>query len=294
MELRHIKTFMHITKYGSYSKAAQSLYLSQPAITAHVNELERELGVRLFQRHKTPVKLTEPGEIFLKYALQFMDTIKRAEIAINNFKHGEKASLSISLSEAVFFWILPYIDNFKLHHPLVDIKINVCLSTITMEKLESGDVDFGIIRMDKPFYKSDKFEFLHIGSDEALLVFSPHNELAVLEAITMEHISKQSIIIYGRDTNFGKQIESILGSAISRRATVEMNSSQAIKLFLMRSNMISFVPRSLVQKELDLGILVSKPIQGMEAIKRYSILLYRNEPPLSAISTSFLKFIQTV
>lgn len=292
MELRCLISFVRVAQHKSYSKAAQALHLSQPTVTAHINELEKELGVRLFQRYKSPVQITEIGEVFLKYAKHALDILKQAEDTIDKHKKGSQGSLSLSLSESVFYWLMPYIDRFKLYYPLIDIKVNVCLSPITIDKLTNGEIDLGVIKTDRPFFNNRLFNFLEIGNDEAVVIFSPHNNLADFDELDVDQLKGKPTIIYGGNTNFWEQIAGLLGNDLDYNATVEMNNSQAIKLFLIKSDRIAFMPKQLVQSELDMGILVSRPIKNISPITRYSLLLYRNDIPLSDIAQQFLKFLE--
>ena len=264
MELRHLITFERIVHFKSYSKAAEALFVSQPAISAHISELERDLGIKLFYRHKSPIQLTAGGMILFEYSKQILELVKQATDAIDGFTKGITGPLKMSVSESVFEWFPPYLNKFKSLYPQIDIELGVNLSPITIEKVISKEINLGVIRPSIPNWSNALLNCINIGEDEIIMVCSPSNPIFKCKTITKEHIKMSSIIAFGKDTDYGKLVTNIIEECgISPNTNIWISNLQATMRFLEKSNNVAFIPKRVVKMALDEGRLITRSIEGL-------------------------------
>lgn len=294
MEFRHLLSFVYVAQYHSCSKAAQALFLSQPAVTAHINELERELKTQLLYRSQSPIRITETGALFLAYAKQLLALRDQAVSEVASYESGQHGVLSMSVSESAFDWVVPYLNRFKSAYPGVLIQLQINLSYLTLEKLTRREVQLGIVKTSEPRLSDPHFCFSAVGEDDGIVVFSRRNPLARYDEIPMAALKKMrpQVVIFGRNTNFWAQMTGILDQVgIEYDASVEMNQSEAVKRFLEKSDRIAFLPRGLVQAELDQHLLETRPIKDFPRIPRYSLLVYRKDSLLTAAAKQFVCYL---
>ena len=294
MELRHLVSFEKVAQYKSYSNAAKALFLSQPTITAHINELERELRVQLFYRNHSPVQLTSEGDIFLRYVKQILTLLEQATVEISNYQDGASGTLSLSISESAFQKLAIYFNRFSSAYPHIDMDLQINLSHVTIEKINCSECQLGIIKTSKPFISEDCMAYHVLGEDEGIAVFSKNCSLAKYDEIPLEALKNPRLqkVIYGKGTDFAKQIDSILKHFnVEHTTSIKMSNSNAIKLFIQRSECIVFLPAGLVQNELEQGLLETRKIRDFPPIPRYSLLIYRKDYPLSVASKRFVEYL---
>lgn len=140
------KTFYVVAKSGSLSTAAKILFISQPAITLQIKNLENQLGISLFTRTKHGVILTSEGKILFNYIKSGMECISNGENAILNLKNLDTGTIRIGVSTTICRYILmPYLENFHKKYPKIDIQINNNISNNLIKELKNGNLDILIM-----------------------------------------------------------------------------------------------------------------------------------------------------
>lgn len=140
--------FYMVAKSGSISKAAESLYISQPAVTWHIKNLENELETTLFIRTKKGTTLTEEGKIFLEYVEKGMSSFENGRNALTNLKKLDSGIIRIGASTTVSKYVLfPYLEKFHNDYPNIDIRIVNTLTEELLKELRSGNLDLLILNL---------------------------------------------------------------------------------------------------------------------------------------------------
>src|SRR3974390_1748884 len=125
MDLDQLHTFLEIVRLKSFSKAAQTCYRTQPAISAQVRQLEQELNTSLFERLGTRIALTTAGKIFAEYAEKILDLRRRAQDGINDLERGRRGELVIAANEATCIYVLPTVfAEYKKQFPNVQLSVD--------------------------------------------------------------------------------------------------------------------------------------------------------------------------
>src|SRR5947207_5263545 len=144
MDLDQLHTFLEIVRLKSFSKAAQTCYRTQPAISAQVRQLEQELNTTLFERFGTKISLTIAGRIFAEYAEQILALRRRAQDAINELEKVPRGELLIAANEATCIYVLPRVfAEFKKQFPNVQIQVDRSYGARVVEAEPDNQADIG-------------------------------------------------------------------------------------------------------------------------------------------------------
>src|SRR5271163_5257683 len=146
MDLDQLHTFLEIVRLKSFSKAAQSCFRTQPAVSAQVRQLEQDLNAPLFERLGTKIALTPAGQIFAQYAEQILDLRRQAQDSINELERVPRGELVIAANEATCIYVLPGVfAEFKKQFPNVQLLVDRSYGTRVVQAILDNLADFGIV-----------------------------------------------------------------------------------------------------------------------------------------------------
>src|SRR5579864_7314066 len=168
MDLDQLHTFLEIVRLKSFSKAAQTCFRTQPAISAQVRQLEQELNTTLFERLGTKIALTAAGKIFAQYAEQILDLRRRAQNAINELDRVPRGELVSAANEATCIYVLPRVfSEFKKLFPNVQVLVDRSYGSRVVEAVVDNQADFGITQLP---VKEKRLQVVKIHSDEIKVI----------------------------------------------------------------------------------------------------------------------------
>ena len=179
MDFDHLVTFFEIAKQGSFSRAGQKLYRSQPAVSAQIRQLEQEYGQKLFDRVGKSVRLTVAGETLLEYACRLLTLRNESLRAVADQASTPRGTLAVGANEATCLYVLPDIfAEYSRRFPSVQISIYRNFSHKVLEKVEDGTVDVGIVTLP---VKSPSLKVHPIFRDRLMLMVSPDESSGCLQ-----------------------------------------------------------------------------------------------------------------
>src|ERR1700744_800007 len=191
--LHHFKLIDTISKEGTLTKAADVLHLTQSALSHQLRELEKELGVEVFNRHGKKLHLSEQGYRFLRSAEKILAEIKNLEEDINNYKQGKTSKLSISMQcYTAYHWLPGIIKYYKSRWPDINIQIMSEATRRPLEYLMNGDLDIGIIRTQMV---NTKIRYEPIFEDRLTAVISKDHPLAQKDVIEIADFHNEELIL---------------------------------------------------------------------------------------------------
>jgi len=286
-----LSIFIAVVEKGSFSAAAESLHITQPAISARIQSLEEYIGVQLFKRDRKGVTLTRASETLYKNARLINDlwdqTIKEVRLHSNIFD----SRLEIMSSPTVGQYILPYlVKEFKNTYNYINAAILVGNNTGVVDKVNNNQIHLGFIA---GHYVSDKLTIEEIFWDEMTLVVSNKHPWASAGKIDPEDILNDRLIL--RDPGSGaslfiEQQFKQLGINLSKnKFFLEFESIETIKSNVEDNSGCSILSKYAVSKELKTGSLVAVNIKGM-SFKRPISAVYRNFNHLPEIYKKFISF----
>jgi DNA-binding transcriptional LysR family regulator len=286
MDLDQIHTFLEIVRLKSFSKAAQTCFRTQPAVSAQVRQLEQELSTSLFERLGTKIALTPAGRIFADYAAQILDLRGRAQNAINELERVPRGELVIAANEATCIYVLPRVFfEFKKQFPNVQILVDRSYGARVVDAVVDSLADFGITPLP---VKEKRVQVARIHSDEIKMVIPASHPLArhakVLPADLIGHalLLPKTGATRSRLNTWLEPVEDQV------RISMELDSTEMIKRFALAGLGVGFVAGAHCREEVDAGRLVAIPL-GPDPMERQIGLIYRKDKALSKAALGFIE-----
>jgi DNA-binding transcriptional LysR family regulator len=289
MDFDHLVTFVEIAKQGSFSRAGQKLYRSQPAVSAQIRQLEQEYGQKLFDRVGKSVRLTVAGETLLEYAGKLLTLRNESLRAVADQSSTPRGTLAIGANEATCLYVLPDIfAEYNRRFPGVQISIYRNFSHKVLEKVEDGTVDVGIVTLP---VKSPSLKVHSIFRDRLMLMVSPSNPLASYKSVRTSDVAEQPLIF--PKTGFTRQVlDKQFRPFRSRlRITMELASVGMIKRFVVAGLGVSVISESFAQDEVRAGQAKLIPISDMEVWRELGIV-YRRDRTLPRSASAFVALVR--
>ncbi len=288
MDLDQLHTFLEIVRLKSFSKAAQTCYRTQPAISAQVRQLEQELNTPLFERFGSRISLTTAGKIFCQYAEEILDARRRAQDAINELDHSPRGELVIAANEATCIYVLPGVfSEFRTQFPNVQLSVERSYSSRIVEALMDNIADFGITQMPVP---ERKVQAVGIHSDEIKLAVPKGHPLAEKQSVAATELAGFPLILPKYGTTRARLNEWFGLVEDDLQISMELDSTEMMKRFVKEGLGISFLAVSHIQEELDLGQLAVVSLAPEPMMRRLG-LVYRKDKALSKAALGFIQVI---
>jgi DNA-binding transcriptional LysR family regulator len=286
MDLDQLHTFLEIVRLKSFSKAAQTCYRTQPAISAQVRQLEQELNTSLFERLGTRIALTTAGKIFAEYAEQILDLRRRAQDTINELERAPRGEVVIAANEATCIYVLPKVfSEYKKQFPNVQLLVDRSYGARVVDAVSDNLADFGITQLP---VQEKKLQVVKIHSDEIKVLTPARHPLAGLPSITCRDLVGYPLLMPKSGTTrsrlnaFFEPVEDEIS------ISMELDSTEMIKRFVMADLGVSFLAASHCKEEVEAGKLAIASL-GPEPMIRRLGLIYRKDKALSKAALGFIE-----
>ncbi|EAO6407821.1 pca operon transcription factor PcaQ [Salmonella enterica] len=281
IRLRHLHTFVAVAQQGTLGRAAETLNLSQPALSKTLNELEQLTGTRLFERGRLGAQLTVPGEQFLTHAVKVLDALNTAGQALNRKEDASADMVRIGALPTAALGILPaVIGRFHQQRKSTSLQVATMNNTMLLAGLKSGEIDLGIGRMSDPELMSGlNYELLFLESLK--LVVRPGHPL-LQETITLSRVMEWPVVVSPKGTVPRQNAEALLQSQGCKMPAgcIETLSASLSRQLTVDYDYVWFVPSGAVKEDLRQATLVSLPVPTQSAGEPIGILT-RVDIPLS-------------
>jgi DNA-binding transcriptional LysR family regulator len=288
MDLDQLHTFLEIVRLKSFSKAAQTCYRTQPAISAQVRQLEQELNTTLFERLGTRIALTTAGRIFAEYAEQILALRRRAQDAINELEKMPRGELLIAANEATCIYVLPEVfAEFKRRFPNVQVLVDRAYGSRVVQAVLDNIADFGFSQLP---VQEKKLQAVKIHSDEIKLLVPAGHRLASYKRVTARDLLGEQILLPKRGTTRSRLNEWLEAVQEELHISMELDSTEMIKRFVMSNLGLSFLAASHCSEEVSAGKLTGVSL-GPEPMIRRLGLIYRKDKSLSKAALGFIQVI---
>lgn len=273
IRLRHLHTFVAVAQQGTLGRAAETLNLSQPALSKTLNELEQLTGTRLFERGRLGAQLTLVGEQFLTHAVKVLDALNSAGQALNRKEGLNNDIVRIGALPTAALGILPTVIG-QFHKQQKDITLQVATmnNTMLLAGLKSGEIDIGIGRMSDPELMSGlHYELLFLESIK--LVVRPGHPL-LQETVTLSRVMEWPVVVSPKGTVPRQNAEALLQSQGCKMPAgcIETLSASLSRQLTVDFDYVWFVPSGAVKDDLRRGVLTALPIATQGAGEPIGIL----------------------
>lgn len=273
IRLRHLHTFVAVAQQGTLGRAAETLNLSQPALSKTLNELEQLTGTRLFERGRLGAQLTLVGEQFLTHAVKVLDALNSAGQALNRKEGLNNDIVRIGALPTAALGILPTVIG-QFHKQQKDITLQVATmnNTMLLAGLKSGEIDIGIGRMSDPELMSGlHYELLFLESLK--LVVRPGHPL-LQETVTLSRVMEWPVVVSPKGTVPRQNAEALLQSQGCKMPAgcIETLSASLSRQLTVDFDYVWFVPSGAMKDDLRRGVLTALPIATQGAGEPIGIL----------------------
>lgn len=255
MDYQWLKTFIVAAETLNFRKASEKLMLSQPSVTVHIRLLEEQLGSKLFDRLNNRVTLSDAGKFFYLEAVRLTKDADASVSRMHAFSQGYRCNWTIAISPLMAETILPYLlRTFMEHHPEVELSIRIEESEMIEQLVDNGDVHLGISALDATF---KNIESILIYKDPILFIIptDPYDEesgppIDISEELQKNYLFTHHHPVYWDDLLF------TLNKRIPGIRTMKVTQAHIAKRFIQEGLGISFLPHSIVRRELIEGRLM--------------------------------------
>jgi LysR family cyn operon transcriptional activator len=289
MILRHIKYFLAVAEHQSFTRAAASLYVSQPALSQQIKQLEETLGTTLFDRSGRNVKLTDAGEVYSRYAHRALQDLEEGRRAIHDVQNLSRGALRIAITPTFTTYLIgPLIKAFYNLHPNITLSVQE-MSQEQMEKqLLDDKFDVGIAFAD--VHSADIVSQILLIETLALVVNNNH-PLAKHQAIDLQTLSEQSLVLLSHEFITRGQIERYWRQHdIQPNVLMEANSLSAVIEIVRHTQLTTLLPSNIVSNRDELVAIALAP----SLLQRTAVLLQRKGAYQSVAAEAFINLAHKV
>ncbi|MFS0672609.1 LysR family transcriptional regulator [Ornithinibacillus sp. 179-J 7C1 HS] len=285
MDIRLLRTFILAAEYENYREVAEKLYVTQPAVTFQIKQLEKELSGKLFVKDGRNIVLTEFGRLFYQEACKMISQYEASIQRLNQFKQGFHKLVRVAISPLLADTILPSIlHKYMRENPTVELMIQVMESNEISSCIESGEADLGLSCLPGNRLKSVLFH-----EEEVSLVIRHDGYDAesgpILDA---KEILENNILFTDNHPFYWLELKEQLKLKIPSLKTMKVNQSYITKRFIAEGMGVSFLPKSSINKELMEGRLLEVPIDFIHIPKASMYFIYKNEFQLDSNLIPFI------
>ena len=296
--LEQLEILRAVAKGGSFKNAAQSLFLTQPAVSLQIQNLEKQLKTNLFDRTKKQIELTEAGTLLLRYSNRILALCEESSRVLDDLSELQSGKLVIGASQTTGTYLMPKIIGlFQQKYPNINVQLNVDSTRKVAWHLMNRQVDIGIVGGKIPKELRKILEITPYVEDELALIVPPSHPYVKLECIKKEDLYDLKFISLNSYSTIRTVVDDTLsknGIDVTRlKVEMELNSIEAIKNAVQSSLGAAFVSVSAITKELELNLLNCVRIEDVKINRKLCIILNPNRYKSKA-SENFTKEILTL
>jgi DNA-binding transcriptional LysR family regulator len=290
MELSQLAIFLAVAEERSFSRAAQKLLRTQPAISLAVQRLEAELGETLVDRSLKDGTLTEAGKVVYEYARKLQNTSRGLTNALTELRDHHTGRLTIGANESGALYLLAHIRQFRTLYPGVKVEVRRSLSSRIPSDVLDNSIELGVVS----YEPSDRT--LHsqvIYTDSLCFVVFPAHPLVGRKEAKISELGHETFIAHNVLSPYRQHVvRAFQKHRVDLNMDVEMPTLETIKQAVVHQMGVAFLPRMTVQAELQSGALVEVPVKELK-VERKIRLVHPSRRQLSHAARAFLAVVQT-
>ena len=289
MEWYSLQVFRAVATEGSFSRAAEKLYRTQPAVSLAVQRLESELGERLIDRSGRRLLLTDAGRLVLDYARRFDNLREHMDTALRELRDNAAGRLTVGANESTSLYLLPHVSAYRRLYPRVAVQVRRSLSSKIPGQLVDGDLELGVISYDP---RDPRVASTVIYRDHLAFIVSPRHRLASRESVSIRDLGMENFIAH----NVVSPYRDLVLRAFQRykvplHMDVEMPTVETIRTLVQANEGVAFLPRMCVGPEVERGALCEVRVRELK-LTRQVRLVYPAARRLSHAARAFLELVK--
>lgn len=285
-----LQVFYTVAKRLNFTKAANALFITQPAVTKHIQELEQHFQLKLFERNGNQIQLTAAGEVLLQHTEQLLALYRNMEEEMNDLANRHQGLLKLGASSTVAQYVIPpLLAGFHKKYPNIEIALYNGNTEQIEQALTNKEIDLGII---EGHSKNKLIKYISFLDDEIVLITNAQNsrakkvvtkpeELKQLPLLLREHGSGTLEVILHALQPFNIKLSHL-------NVEMQLGSTESIKTYLMHSNCYAFISVHAIQSELQNNVFKRVEVKFLQ-IKRPFYLIHLHGQPNTG-TTLFMRF----
>src|SRR3954462_10315986 len=261
MELYPLQVFLTVAAEKSFSRAAEKLLRTQPAVSLAVQRLEAELGEKLIDRSAKELLLTDAGRTVLDYARRFESLRQELENSLAELRDNSAGRLVIGANESTTLYLLTHIGNYRRLYPKVKVQVRRSFSSKIPMELIDGNLELGLISYDPG---DDRLISTVIYTDSLVFVVSPEHRFADRESVSIAELDMETFIAHNVISPYREVVlREFQRHKVPLNMEVEMPSVETIRRMVQRNEGVAFLPKMCVEQEIRQKTLMEVKVEEM-------------------------------
>jgi DNA-binding transcriptional LysR family regulator len=291
LNFHQLYLFYTVASHHSFSKAAQALAITQPAVSIQIQELEKSMGVTLFHRRSKGLRVTDAGETVYAYAQQIFALSGKLLETLQEAQDLKTGRLVLGASTTPGEYVLPQaVGQFRRLYPGIQLELIIANTRSIVQRILSRDIDLGMVG-ERPQQHSGELEIIDYMEDEIVLVAAPNHPIAQLSSLQAQQVVDEGLIVREVGSATRQTAERHLESlGAYPRVALELGSNEAVKQAAAAGGGIGVVSRLGVKAEVKAGVLTVLTVEGWNC-RRPLTLVYPKDRYLSPAQRAFRGFL---
>ena len=289
MEWYPLQVFRAVATERSFSRAAEKLFRTQPAVSLSVQRLEAELGERLIDRAGKGVLLTDAGRLVLDYTRRFENLKSEMENALAELRDNSAGRLTVGANESTSLYLLPHIAGYRRLYPRVHVQVRRCLSSKIPSQLVEGDLELGVISYDP---QDPRVASTVIYTDHLAFVVSPRHRFASRKMVSIRDLRMETFIAHNVVSPYRNLVlRAFEKYRVPLHMDVEMPTVETIRTMVQANEGVAFLPRMCVEQDIARRTLREITVREMK-LARQIRLVHPARRGLSHAAQAFLALVK--
>ncbi|MGA2269144.1 MAG: LysR family transcriptional regulator [Bryobacteraceae bacterium] len=288
MELYPLQVFLTVATEKSFSRAAEKLLRTQPAVSLALQRLEQELRERLIDRSGKDLILTDAGRTVLDFARRFQSLQQELDNALAELRDNSAGRLTIGANESTSLYLLRHIERYRELHPKVTVQVRRSLSSKIPDELLDGNLELGVISYDPG---DERLKSKVIYTDALAFVVSPKHRLAHRKTVSITELGAEIFIAHNVVSPYREVVlREFQAHKVPLQMPVEMPTIETIRKLVQNDMGVAFLPRMCVEQEIEQKTLCEVKVKELH-VERKIRLVYPTRRALSHAAKAFLEVV---
>lgn len=289
MDLAELQVFLMVAREGSFSRAADKLYRTQPAVSLAIRKLEDTIGQPLFVRGARPVRLTDAGKLLEEYAERLLNLRDEARKGLADLEGLKRGELSLGVNESSIHALLPALAQFRNEHPGVQVRVHRVFSRDIPHEVLNYRLDLGAVSY---VPREPQLHAIEILRDELTLVVPPSHPLARRRSVDVSALGSEIFVAHIVESPYRRRvIELFARHRTALNMQIELPTIESIKRFVQMGMGVAIVPRMCVRWEVERGDLIELKVKQL-AMPRHLYLIMRRGARLPHAATELVRLLR--
>ena len=290
MDLGSLQVFQAVVRERSFSRAAEKLYRTQPAISISMRKLADWVGQPLFVRGSGAKTLTDAGALLLEYADRMLNLREEIRKGMQELRGLERGQVSLGVNESSIHALLPALDRYRQLHPAIHIRVHRVFSRDVPREVLNHQLDMGVISYLPEERELATVEFYR---DSLALVVWPGHRLAKCREVDISELRDENFVGHIVESPYRLRVMQMFARhRVPLRMDIELPTIESIKLFVEMQKGVAIVPRMCVEREVEAGILHDVRLRQMRVVRKL-YLVYRQDRPLTSAAQELVEIIRS-